>query len=846
MGKRKERRLATMMAANRRVKLDLFAEPSGQKEANPLLLLGQYSDDELEEQVIEQPNQAANDSSTVPSGLVEDSSDMHGNVGNNTAEASAAGDTQQEAAQQDSAKISNDGDQKENNAFPAIQPRENEPTIHSLPNASEMQIIGDISGDWKIVMHEESNQCYYWNTVTGETSWEMPNGLDLKTGTTADGMAVDGQMPYPIESQAVADNTLGAYPGVLASENSEMGAYGNSAFDTSEQPTQYSTVLVGMPSAESAARNLSSSLEDKAVTTEAADIHSAQLVKHGEDLLRRLMLLEGSFDGFELIKREIEIRVSDCKVLSSYGLSLLPFWWHTETQLKQLESTINKVEASSHFESRSCEKTGSQQNPSSKRQSEVIDKSNPPIVVQNIVSSPRTEACNTIDESENVKSNVVIKKEEEEVMLSKVESHIEDVDMDVEMEVDDEENVRGETFPVNTSTDEYPAPSEKILPPNSSLSPLEDATVPPPPEEEFIPPPPPDSEESVPPPPPEEPAVLYPPYAVIPPAYPDQYNIGYTIPTYEYYSPVVSEATNVTYYAPGGSHIIEPQPPSYYEPVTASSALPVSIDVAPVEPIAYNSFSSGVVVPLPVVSSAESTAYYVAAGPTISDITPIVPSVETENSSLSTLKGEPSISAIIAKSEESAVNKGSAASTAPAPGMPSVNGSSTTVASLANPKDQSKVVRSKKRTVSVAPMLRSIKKVSSLVDKWKAAKEELHGEEDEEPESAYEILERKRQKEIEKWRARQISSGEAEDNANFVPLRGDWRDRVKRRRARAKESEDSEIPALASGNEKKQPDLTELSKGLPSGWQAYWDESTKEVYYGNSITSETTWIRPTT
>lgn len=43
---------------------------AGQKEANPLLLLGQYSDDELEEQVIEQPNQAANDSSTVPSGLV--------------------------------------------------------------------------------------------------------------------------------------------------------------------------------------------------------------------------------------------------------------------------------------------------------------------------------------------------------------------------------------------------------------------------------------------------------------------------------------------------------------------------------------------------------------------------------------------------------------------------------------------------------------------------------------------------------------------------------------------------------------------------------------------------------
>ena len=34
---------------------------------------------------------------------------------------------------------------------------------------------------------------------------------------------------------------------------------------------------------------------------------------------------------------------------------------------------------------------------------------------------------------------------------------------------------------------------------------------------------------------------------------------------------------------------------------------------------------------------------------------------------------------------------------------------------------------------------------------WKAAKEELHSEEDEEPENAYEVLERKRKKEIEVW-----------------------------------------------------------------------------------------------
>jgi len=28
-------------------------------------------------------------------------------------------------------------------------------------------------------------------------------------------------------------------------------------------------------------------------------------------------------------------------------------------------------------------------------------------------------------------------------------------------------------------------------------------------------------------------------------------------------------------------------------------------------------------------------------------------------------------------------------------------------------------------------------------------------------------------------------------------------------------------------------------------FQAYWDEASKQVYYGNVVTSETTWTRPT-
>ncbi|KAF5190834.1 Ww domain-containing protein, partial [Thalictrum thalictroides] len=91
MGRRKERRAAASMGAGRRVKLDLFAEPStsveeeeeeedlndnnnnnknkveeeeegekierpssssGKRQDNPLLLLGQYSDEEVNEDLI--------------------------------------------------------------------------------------------------------------------------------------------------------------------------------------------------------------------------------------------------------------------------------------------------------------------------------------------------------------------------------------------------------------------------------------------------------------------------------------------------------------------------------------------------------------------------------------------------------------------------------------------------------------------------------------------------------------------------------------------------------------------------------------------------------------------------
>ncbi|KAF8657372.1 hypothetical protein HU200_060143 [Digitaria exilis] len=889
MGRRKERRLAAMAAAGRRVKLDLFLDPppgeasqkegiggeirdqqtvvptspsSSDKKENPLALLGQYSDDEEENEAAAQPTGEAKGSPGDTNAPVTiEHADAAVDNGDAQTEPSVSVGDQQEAPQAGDVKNYTQCVTEENTlATEPTQQEESATAVESVLDSSGMQIVGDVGGNWKAVMHGQSNQCYYWNTVTGETSWEIPNGLTSGVASAS----VPTHMDYSIEAQAhvLPQNTLEAYPSDMSVVNG-AATYANFGMACGSAQVSQDAYAYTAP----------------VVSHESMDIDPLYLAKYGEELLQRLNLLQrcllssfvtlhaflflecrrltdyydcrlhGSNEGVELLRREIGIRISDCNALSSYGSSLLPLWLHAEVHLKQLDSSVSKLEMSYRADSEPRDSMAEVAEDRAPNEADMIAPSNGEAL------KPEGSAGVTLDENVNIDkpSSISSAQNAQDIDAAAVTPKLEsdnDEDMDVEMEVD-EDNVEEQAHCSPVPNKEHP-PSEQVsssdLPPLEGPTPPEDNDVPPPPpEEEWIPPPPPDNEPTppAPPAPPEEPAASYIHAGTSTEPYIAQANVGYALSGMEYYATAGTEGTTANYYMQVSEpHVLQAQQHSYYAPV-AGNGISVPVDGTSIAPEPYYTYPPVTTVASGVV--AEHSGYYASSTSAISssaaDIQISSASLVSANSN-----SDPKGPGKVISKDASIAPLAQAELAASAAGTTSVLGSSTQSSSSTT--NQTKVIRSKKRAVAVTSSLRSNKKVSSLVDKWKAAKEELHGDDDDddEPESALEALERKRQKEIEEWRKQQIATGEAQHNANFVPVGGDWRDRVKRRRAEAKkESKDESVAASLSSAEqhKGSPDLAQLSKGLPSGWQAYMDESTKQVYYGNSLTSETSWERPT-
>lgn len=985
MGRRKERRAAASMASSRRMKLDLFAEPSGEnkidvgdmvdennnikeieeegegtakipnskpttspsgkRQDNPLLLLGQYSDEEANEEEVHLSAQAEE--------LVKASGDRE----DDTAEAFAIENIKQEEldkefAQSNAPKNLEDSRDEGAGIVPLNESEKGEEPIALLADTWTygMQNTGEVAFGWKLVMHEETNQYYYWNIETGETSWEVPaifaQGAEL--GTAPKVVPVHEQMEstplnndafYTLHGESVGypslsagDHCNGAH---LISNDEEKYKVVDEVTIQSEGYTNENVVYPEFGSGIhqtglKMARNgifSSESIDAHPLTTnlhhETDYAVSTRVVSYAESLLQRLTDVNRSgtqVQGCNWVSKyilEIEIRLSDFRSLLVYGSSLLPFWMHSEEKLKGIEHAIN--DHLSHFTNSaqtgeidvgvvSVHRDETISGLGIKGNAELSAGDEPVVVaVQNPCSSPndastaQKEAVDVSIPLKDVNIDGKIDKISKTLLPERVDHQssppaIEDEDMDVDMELDEEITTNDQTSG-DTSVAKCRSPAENFIqpvPPGEwPTSILEkECDVPPPPDEDWIPPPPPDAEpvpppppdtEPIPPPPPDDPLAPtyapHPPYTETVPPFPytEQYNASYSASASEYYGPMMAGIPSSNYNASSEeSQAVVSQSCQYFGTVPTPYSEATSLVVDPMEPSAYYSIPNGTVPLLPAVSSFESSYVYNASDPvsyhdTTTDQAATLNALpEPDNISISNLKGEldahavfqetemlaaqvpsipttvqvaASVAEIMSSQVPSILTSVQAATTA-APLTSTPAASSAAVPSTTAPKAPNKVLRSKKRTIAAAPSLRSNKRVSSLVDKWKAAKEELHEDEEEEPDNAYEFLERKRQREIEQWRARQIATGEAKENANFQPLGGDWRERVKRRRSQSSK-ESVRSPSDAPFDGKKPPDLTELSRDLPNGWLVYWDESSNKPYYGNTSTMETSWTKPT-
>ncbi|KAL8131791.1 hypothetical protein AgCh_007643 [Apium graveolens] len=762
-------------------------------------------------------------------------------------------------------------------------------SINVTPN---MQVTGDVCLGWKMVLHEESNQYYYWNTLTGETSWNVPDVLvgltsEIKNNNDAKGTenAVAGiheSNSLPVVITEVSLDTQPTVCSVFTDENCKNEEMPNfrsymelSTDDSSVMPkdsipvcdVQYMNKGYNQdavcalhqepPSPENleAAGGAGSGKHMQNLVVPGEHESGTDLCSHllglGKFLLERLDTLKGSkgrligHDKLSKYTVEVETRLSDIKSLSTHASSLLPFWLHCENKFKQLESAISD-EVLQFYES--VEMNTLEANENNVVPSKEANTSHDGIGAEEVLKEQHGEADNSVIVKNNLLTSIVhVSSPSDSHPEGKCEVHEaavadeltpmamvhseEDVDMDVEMELED-------VVPASATT--YTALEQQPVWPNLATE-QEGAGIPPPPDDDWIPPPPPDDEPFPPPPPDNEPAPPLPPeelpetlYSVPLPApttepsfsYAAQYNMQYPGSSIEYYGQLNAEVQENNYYVPDPSQLSVPLP-SYYDALPNAYPATAAAIVNLGEHGSYYGLQDETAPPVPGVTGVhvpgvtgvQSSVFSFAASQGCLNSDQIGSNhitVSNDGADVSSVDREPdkkSVQDLLAPVSDQAA---ATASVTQVSSMSSVPAVPVDVAATV-PKVTTKVSKIKKRASTVGSTLKSNKKVSSLVDKWKAAKEELHEEEDE-SENAYEMLEKKRQREIEEWRAQQIASGEAKDNANFQPLGGDWRERVKRKRARLlKKSVEDLSENITNGNQ--QPDLDKLQRDLPSGWQ---------------------------
>ncbi|KAG0582964.1 hypothetical protein KC19_3G097700 [Ceratodon purpureus] len=946
MGKRRDRRHAVLGAGGRRMKLDLTNDddvaaqekktsisttveeggertgvdsderlsphslPAGLRgwrfadrqhsvrpvQVNPLSLLGQYSDEDEEEE-----NTLANGSSGGLSAVA-----VAGRLDEQVADFLA--DLETSGLLKDDDVVNQEDGIEAEGAKLAKSPQD--------VDTKEKEVICE----WEAVLHKDTNEYYYWNKVTGETTWEKPSayaasealkssdpqdrpeddsklaledphsrsepahetlvqeavstidveakddlpsgkpsivdsveGDHLKNGRSEgnqdagrdheDGMATDicleakeslGRIDSP---SGIASNSCPGTRGdsdVAATaaftehgagethhieESKELNIIENN--EDAEDPTVESISSEGVRDNVSADQGDASELENSDLrksTEEAKRYDHHRLLERGEVLAQKFKILAGEalrcLSSKIRLAVESEVRLSDCKAMAMHDSAEDQFWEHMDSQITRLESLLLVEQAASSLEA---------------------DQQVLTINVED--ANPQSRAEGYVHEAQGIQHEpaAVLERSFKPAVQPRSDDEDMDVDMDVDMETEDQNNVG--TSAASRSVDHDVS---SALP--ASL--LYGSTVP-------------------------QPMVYMPPASL-----PQVVSYGHV------------ESLPLDAYLP---------PPQSLLPLSETPLFPVAPlfpSVASVFPAMQSS------VPLPQADSwvpppppEEEWAPpplpdQEAPPPPPDDDEPPLPSApDTDTLDPSCPSSSTSVlsSRVYQTSQENTGSEKHDSDSArfdTDSGSIHVNGNglapsavSTGAAETITKKSSSKV-RNKKRSHSTAvgSSRMSKKKVSTLVNKWMAAQEELHSSDEEEEDKDlfdFEALEKKRQKEIEEWRHQTLASGGALENANFQPLGTlDWRERVKRAKkeasklaakqekdAKAEESTKDSANALddsnpdvdkvaASTTPPKKPDLKELSKDLPPGWQAFWDAASRDVYYGNLTTSETSWDRP--
>ena len=185
-----------------------------------------------------------------------------------------------------------------------------DPSVQASATVSlEQYAPMDVTSQWKMILHEESNQYYYWNTLTGETSWEIPAVLSQTATAYGTGYHESGPMvtdaynlssgvepsylQQPVESVYTGTDcstSLTAQPGEgNKSEDHYVKSFGT---DGHQVECQIDSAVNYQPSQEELAgpRN-SDHVQATAVQVSATDLPS-RLLSQSEGLLEKLRSLK--------------------------------------------------------------------------------------------------------------------------------------------------------------------------------------------------------------------------------------------------------------------------------------------------------------------------------------------------------------------------------------------------------------------------------------------------------------------------------------------------------------------------------------------------------------------------